>query len=87
MAKIEIVETPKSTEASARNLYRVPKKQWRRWSMKARRAFNHLYGLMMRSPSLFRHPKAIRENAQHWKTTAWNSAWLAADAVDEALPA
>lgn len=67
-----------------RNQYRVPQKQWRKWTVKARETFNWLYGLMMDDPNLFNHPKAIKMNPRHWKTVAWNSAWLAADAVKDA---
>lgn len=69
-----------------RNKYRVPPKQWRKWCLKARVAFNHLYSLMMKNQDLFRHPKAIKENPRLWKTTAWNAAWIAAGSVHDALP-
>lgn len=67
-----------------RNAYRVPKSQWRKWNAKARETFNWLYGLMMNSPDLFKHPKAKVPPREHRKTTAWNAAWLAADAVRDA---
>ena len=70
--------------ASQRNRYRVQRGQWRKWNAKARETFNWLYGLMMDQPSLFNHPKAIKQKPAHWKTVAWNSAWLAADAVRDA---
>lgn len=69
----------------SKNKYRVPKSQWRKWRKRARVTFNWLYGLMMKDPDLFNHPKAIKMNAAHWKTVAWNTAWLAADAVDDAI--
>lgn len=73
--------------AITRNQYRVPKSQWRKWNAKARETFNWLYSTMMNSPALFTHPKAIKQKAAHWKTTAWNTAWLAADAVRDATKA
>ncbi len=67
------------------NSYKVPKDQWRKWDDESRDTFNWLYSVMMKQPDLFHHPKAIKQNPRHWKTTAWNSAWLAADAVRDAV--
>ena len=64
-----------------RNQYRVPNSQWRKWGIKGRETFNWLYGLMTKDARLFWHPKAPKENPRHWKTTAWNAAWIAADAT------
>lgn len=63
------------------NKYRVPQKQWRKWNANARVAFNDIYSRMAKAPSLFTHPKALKPKSVHWKVTAWNAAWLAADAV------
>lgn len=68
-----------------RNTHRVPKSQWRKWGPKGRETFNYVYSLMMDSPDLFKHPKAIRTKPDWWKTTAWNTAWIAADCVRDAL--
>lgn len=65
-----------------RNQSRVPKKQWAKWSDKAREVFNALYMAMMRNPQLFRHPEAPPVKPFHWKVTSWNAAWIAADAAD-----
>ena len=70
--------------ASPRNTNRVQASQWRKWNAKARETFNWLYGLMTKSPDLFNHPKATKLKPAHWKTVAWNAAWLAADAVRDA---
>lgn len=69
-----------------RNQNRVPKKQWRRWSETARRVFNETYRFMMSNKRLMLHPKQEPPKPYHWKTTAWNAAWIAADAVDECIP-
>jgi hypothetical protein len=69
------------------NQFKVPQSQWRKWGDPARNAFNWLYDLMMNQPSLFNHPKALKQEPKHWKTVAWNSAWLAADAVKDAVKA
>ena len=81
---IETVKIPKPLKA-ARNKYLVPRGQWRKWGADGRTTFNWLYGLMMMSPDLFNHPKAIKMNPAHWKTVARNTAWLAAYAVREAV--
>lgn len=84
--KIDLVEVPDIPKpAAVKNAARVPLKQWRRWGSKARNAFNYLYFLMMKDPGMFKYPGAIKENPRHWKTTAWNVAWLAADAVEDAV--
>ena len=65
------------------NTYKVPLKQWRKWSEQARRVFNLVYNQLESYPDSFKHPKAASIPEQHWATVAWNSAWVAADAVDE----
>jgi hypothetical protein len=30
---------------------------------------------------LFKHPDAAEQVPEQWKTTCWNAAWIAADAV------
>lgn len=66
----------------SRNVHGVPKRQWRRWSAKARRVFNELHRLMG-DQSLFLPPKAKGLSRMQWDTTRWNAAWLAADLADE----
>lgn len=70
-----------------KNAHKVPAKQWRRWNSDGRRVFNELYGAMMDDQTVFQHPKAGEVPAKHWATTAWNAAWVAADAAspDEAM--
>lgn len=63
------------------NLYKVPKDRWSTWSPQARRIFNTVYDTMVLNQKLFLHPKAARPKTKHWKTTAWNAAWFAADGV------
>jgi hypothetical protein len=67
-----------------RNTYRVPKKTWRKWSATARQVFNGLYRSMMDSPWAFQ-TQSVQEmglKRRQWRVTAWNSAWIAADAAD-----
>ena len=64
-----------------KNINRVPKKQWLRWSDKAKRVFNETYAFMMDNPDIITHPKQKPILFFHWKTICWNAAWIAADAV------
>ena len=65
------------------NRYRVPKKQWKKWSEQARRVFNEVYYTMRNNKqTLFLHPKATPVPKAQWNTTAWNAAWIAADAAN-----
>jgi hypothetical protein len=59
----------------------VPLKQWRKWSVPARRTFNSLFETMRDNKKLFLHPKHPKVSDEHWRTTCWNSAWMAAEAV------
>lgn len=61
--------------------FKVGKGQWKRWTPQAQRVFNYLYPLMLENKSLFVHPKADYVQDVLWKTTAWNAAWMAAEAV------
>lgn len=67
---------------TASNKNRVPVKQWKRWSNAARAVFNAVYSRMKADAELFLHPRQKAPTPTHWKTTAWNAAWIAADAVD-----
>lgn len=66
------------------NRYRVPLKQWTKWSQRAQDLFNAVFSAMQNNQSLFQHPKAPDMNDVYWKTTAWNAAWVAANTVDDA---
>ncbi|QOJ33903.1 MAG: hypothetical protein HRU82_02590 [Nitrospira sp.] len=69
-----------------KNSYRVPKKQWERWNICQRDVFNRTYIFMLENQGLFHHPKQKDLNPQFWKTTCWNAAWIAADAVVGEVP-
>jgi hypothetical protein len=66
---------------TATNRYKVPQEQWRRWTTRGRQVFNYIFGYMRTHPELFLHPKAPALPAAHWRTVAWNAAWLAAGAA------
>ena len=69
-----------------KNQNRVPAKQWRKWTARARRVFNETYKFIHNNPDLMTHPDAPPPRPFHWKTVAWNAAWIAADAVDKSIP-
>jgi len=43
--------------------------------------FNETFETMSDNQGLFRHPKTAAVPQAQWTTTAWNAAWIAADAV------
>lgn len=63
------------------NRYKVPAKKWRKWGPVARRVFNETYSAMAGNQRLFLHPHQDKISSRMWRTTAWNAAWIAADAV------
>lgn len=71
----------KVAKRDAVNRHRVPPKKWRKWSMLARKVFNELFSCMSENRDLFLHPHQEKISQRLWKTTCWNAAWIAADAV------
>lgn len=71
---------------SRANLYHVPGKKWRKWTVRAREVFNLVFSTMRSNQGLFAHPKAAKVSREHWGTTAWNAAWIAANAANGELP-
>lgn len=69
------------------NRHNVPKRKWRNWPDICQRVFNDTYHSMLPNQDLFLHPKATPHDPAHWTTTAWNAAWIAADACQTALKA
>ena len=67
--------------SSSDNTYAVPIKQWRKWTPAARKVFNETFETMLDNQRLFLHPKQAAVPLDQWKTTSWNAAWIAADAV------
>ena len=67
--------------SSSDNTHKVPLKQWKRWTPAARKVFNETYETMADNQGLFQHPKTAAVPQAQWTTTAWNAAWIAADAV------
>jgi hypothetical protein len=67
------------------NIYKVPKKAWNKWTTVQQLTFNNVYAAAIDDQELFIHPKADPCRQEYWDTTAWNMAWIAACAVQEAL--
>ena len=53
-----------------------------RWSKNAVRVFKAVYNDMLNNQDRYSHPSTVLRAQVHWKTTAWNSAWMAAEAAD-----
>ncbi|HEV8262702.1 MAG TPA: hypothetical protein VGQ19_18350 [Burkholderiales bacterium] len=66
---------------SAVNRHKVPQRQWRKWTLVARKVFNEVYSTMAQNQWTFLHPHQDKVSKRLWKTTAWNAAWIAADAT------
>lgn len=67
---------------TVKNKFKVPKKQWAKWNIKARALFNTLYYAMVNNAYLFQHNDAELVSKKHWNVTAWNAAWTAASELD-----
>lgn len=59
------------------NRYRVPAKQWNKWSRVSQRVFNTLYE-KMKNQSLFQHSDSVPLPKREWDVIRWNAAWEAA---------
>lgn len=71
---------------TVKNKYRVPKSQWNKWRFgSARQIFNEVYWFALGNQQLLTHPKMPLAKPDHWKTIAWNVAWIAADAALDAM--
>lgn len=64
------------------NKYKVPVKQWRKWSDAARKVFNEVYFTIRNNVRVVFPPKAQDLPRQSVQVIAWNSAWIAADAAN-----
>lgn len=81
-AEPELEEVNVATTGSFTNDFDVPAVVWGSWTERARDVFNRLYWYMIQNQSIFKHPQAPVLEDEHWKTTAWNAAWIAANATD-----
>lgn len=78
----ELEEVNVATTGSFTNDFDVPADVWGSWTDRAKDVFNRLYWYMIQNQSIFKHPQAPVLEDEHWKTTAWNAAWIAANATD-----
>jgi hypothetical protein len=88
MSAIERIEI-RGGDASTnpRNRFKVPSARWNRWSDTARCVFNSVFMQAKDSQMLYLHPKTDPVPKVQWQTTAWNVAWIAADAVQDVMEA
>jgi hypothetical protein len=66
-----------------RNKHNVPKKTWNKWNHVARYVFNQTYGSVLHGSDVLFPPAASALKRPSIKVIAWNTAWVAADAVRE----
>ena len=66
-----------------KNPYKVPNKQWKKWSSEGKETFNFMMSWMTLNQELLLHPKGVKNKKIHWHTTCWNAAWVAADFVTD----
>lgn len=66
-------------ERKPTNQFHVPLKQWKKWTVVGKHVFNKLYDHSIKNPWLYHHPEQTTVLDKHWKTVAWNHAWMAAD--------
>lgn len=64
------------------NRYKVSQRMWRKWSQQARIVFNEVFRSMTTAPWAFQATGHDAPPKRTWRVTAWNCAWIAADAVD-----
>lgn len=65
------------------NIFKMPKKQWKKWNELERKIFNDLNEFMLNNQAIFSHPDAAIVEDECWGTTAWNAAWTAAEIARE----
>lgn len=56
------------------------------WTEEQAAMFNRVYRHMLANQRAFVHPQAAPVSDEHWSTTAWNSAWLAAHCAGDKAP-
>ena len=64
------------------NAYAVNASRWRRWSIPARRTFNTVFHTLMESWDLITPNTLHDAKPAAIRVTAWNTAWIAADAAN-----
>jgi hypothetical protein len=72
-----------SKTEKTQNRYKVPQRQWRKWSEQERFVFNEIYGSTVKNQAILGHPQMDAISPAFWKTLCWNFAWLASDAAKD----
>ena len=67
---------------SVDNRFKVPAKQWDKWSDHARGVFNSLFGQLSKNKDIVAPSSMHGLTQRAWYVLCWNVCWLAADAVD-----
>lgn len=65
----------------AKNVYKVSKKTWKKWSPLAQGVFNRLYGMLIKEYNQVIYKEQDEHkviNMKEWRTLAHNAAWMAA---------
>lgn len=62
-----------------KNIYKVNKRKWNKWSARARAVFNTTFKTITGDPWVFNLDGLGKRTV---RVTAWNVAWIAADACD-----
>lgn len=64
-----------------KNLHKVNRAVWSRWTADQQRLFNDVFDNINRlGPSLFLHPDTIKTiTVPEFETIMWNASWIAAD--------
>jgi hypothetical protein len=68
-----------------RNKHGFHADQWKKWPDIAQRVINEVMDHMVRNQDMYRHPASDPVRDEYWYTTAHNAAWIAGDAVLNAL--
>lgn len=75
--------TNRIDDREPKNIYKVSKRSWSSWTLVGKHVFNKTFATMINNQELFFHPEHLKEKGSmldnHWKTTAFNAAWTAAD--------
>lgn len=69
----------------AKNVHKVPAKQWKRWGQFGQAQFNRTYRALMGARHMLFHPKTAPMPFKQFTTIAWNASWLAADEASAIL--
>lgn len=67
---------------TTKNIFKVNKKQWRKWNKLARKVFNEVYDAIKSGHKVIYPDGVMHLDKKTIQVMAWNTAWLAADAAN-----